>query len=505
MQIIANLPKMKEGEFDHEYMAQHIEQLQMDPTLCSKCSPATKYFCSPEPVVQELYKKSCHWRQSPGSTLSMDIKPYNTLLAPYYYPQHLGIIHPQDRPRGQVHIKRVFQFPQGSKEFTHTAKMSSLSALKTLQNKPAMAKELTYKLRADVTNGVLLKLKDFLQLPEVKEAGLTMKNAQNFICPAPLHMVANVNSKSSPVRMVIAPHRQHVSTRKSINDSLAAGHHGLPSIQRTILRYRLSVSSSLADLSCYYKRSIIDPLGSLMSAIWLQGDDNSAYPFLDPTRSNKLELWVFRSPNFGFKDASSLAAAGKNMMGKFYEDHFPQGLHKLPKQDITSVADTLEKAFSDDVLNPVFLPMVEHEDKNPTFPHPDNWSQLTTEEKADEMVIQNQLKIISVADFSSHYFKEISSLSKYVEDTLNKDSRLDRNKPAEKRPPLETVLEEIKKTRSKRQTDTETKKAWRKKLIYLLSKEEEEIEVIETPDEPAKSDENTEVVKMSAKLAEGFY
>ena len=231
MQIIANLPNMKEGEFDHEYMAQHIEQLQMDPTLCSKCSPAIKYFCSPEPVVQELYKKSCHWKQSLESTLSMDIKPYNTLTTPYYYPQHLGMVHPHNRPRGQVHIKRVFQFPQGNKEFTHTAKMSSLSALKTLQNKPAMAKELTYKLRADVTNGVLLKLKDFLQLPEVIEAGLTMKNVQDFICPAPLHMVANVNSKSSPVRMVIAPHRQHVTTRKSINDSLAAGHHGLPSIQ----------------------------------------------------------------------------------------------------------------------------------------------------------------------------------------------------------------------------------------------------------------------------------
>merc|ERR1712239_21020 len=103
-------------------------------------------------------------------------------------------------------------------------------------------------------------------------------------------MVANVNSKSLPVGMVITPHRQHVTTRKSINDSLAAGHHRLPSIQRTILRYRLSVSSSLADLSCYYKRSIIDPLGSLMSVIWLQGDDNSTYPFLDPTKSNKLEL-----------------------------------------------------------------------------------------------------------------------------------------------------------------------------------------------------------------------
>ena len=52
-----------------------------------------------------------------------------------------------------------------------------------------------------------------------------------------------------------------------------------------------------------------------MSAIWLQGDEESNYPFLDPQRNNKLELWVFRSPNFGFKDTNSLAAAGKNMMG----------------------------------------------------------------------------------------------------------------------------------------------------------------------------------------------
>ena len=62
-------------------------------------------------------------------------------------------------------------------------------------------------------------------------------------------------------------------------------------------------------------RSIIDPLGSLMSAIWLQGEEGSPYPFLDPTRRNKLELWVFRSPNFGFNDASRLAAAEKNSMG----------------------------------------------------------------------------------------------------------------------------------------------------------------------------------------------
>merc|ERR1711867_247876 len=326
--------------------------------------------------------------------------------------------------------------------------MKSL-ALRTLKDKPAMAKEVTYKLRADVNNRVLIKLSEFLKLPEVMEAGITMENAKDFICPAPLHLVANANSKSSPVRMVIAPHRQHTITSSGINDNLSAGHHGLPSLQRTVLRYRLSTSSSLADLSCYYKRSLIDPLGSRMSVIWLQGDPKSKFPFLDPKSPNKLELWVFRLPNFRFKDASSLAAAGKNKMCDFYQEHFPEGPHKLSPEDLDKVAEILEKAFSDDVLNPIYLSMIEEEDKNPTFPHPDNWNDLTLEEKGDLMVIALQIKIICVADFSSHYFKEISSLSKSVEDTLNKDTRLDINKPTETRPALDKVLEEIKRTRTR--------------------------------------------------------
>ena len=146
------------------------------------------------------------------------------------------------------------------------------------------------------------------------------------------------------------------------------------------------------------------------------------------------------------------------MMCKFYQEYFPEGPHKLSPEDIERVAEILEKAFSDDVLNPVFLPMIEDEDKHPTFPHRDNWGQLTIEEKSDLMVIASQIKIICIADFSSHYFKEISALSKFVEDILNKDSRLDRNKPTEKRPPLDKVLEEIKRTRSrnnKHQNDQE--------------------------------------------------
>ena len=56
--------------------------------------------------------------------------------------------------------------------------MSSLASLRTLQDKPAMAEELIYKLRAEVTNGVFLKLTDFLKLPDVIQAGITLENAK---------------------------------------------------------------------------------------------------------------------------------------------------------------------------------------------------------------------------------------------------------------------------------------------------------------------------------------
>ena len=186
-----------------------------------------------------------------------------------------------------------------------------------------------------------------------------------------------------------------------------------------------------------------------MSTIWLQGVEGSPYTFLDPAKRNKLELWVFRSPNFGFKDTSSLAAAGKNSMGNFYRSHFPESRHKLKPSDIRQAEDYLERAFSDDVSVTAFLPMIEEEDVNATFEHPENWNQLNLQEKADLIVINNMVKLICIADFSSHYFKEVSSLSTSIEEQLNKDSRLDVNAPQEQRPDLKCVLQEIQRSRTK--------------------------------------------------------
>ena len=124
-------------------------------------------------------------------------------------------------------------------------------------------------------------------------------------------------------------------------------------------------------------------------------------------------------------------------------------MHKLKPQHIAQAEDYLQRAFSDDVSVTAFLPMIEAEDNNPTFDHPQNWNELSDQEKADLIVINNMIKLICIADFSSHYFKEVSSLSKTVEQILNNDSRLDINAPKEDRPSLDNVLQEIQKTRTR--------------------------------------------------------
>ena len=76
---------------------------------------------------------------------------------------------------------------------------------------------------------------------------------------------------------------------------------------------------------------------------------------------------MFRSPNFGFKDASSLAAAGKNSMGSFYRSHFPESRPKLKPLEIRQTEEYLERAFSDDVSVTAFHPMIEEEDVSAIF------------------------------------------------------------------------------------------------------------------------------------------
>ena len=153
-----------------------------------------------------------------------------------------------------------------------------------------MCTELAHKLAEDVDQKVLIKLDDYLKLPEVKQMGITRETAHANIVPSAIHLVANLASSSSPLRLVVAPNHPEATTRQSINSALHSGLPQLPKIQEVLLKFRLSLSFAVSDLCAFYKRNILDPAGSLMSAIYLQGNPNSKYPTLDPKCKDSLLL-----------------------------------------------------------------------------------------------------------------------------------------------------------------------------------------------------------------------
>ena len=244
-----------------------------------------------------------------------------------------------------------------------------------------MCLELAHKLKEDVDQGVLMKLSDYLELPEVRKLGITRETAHANIVPSAIHLVANLSSASSPLRLVVAPNRQEPTTRQSINSAFHSGLPQLPQIKQVLLKYRLSLSFAISDLCAFYKRNILDPAGSLMSAIYLQGNPNSKYPTLDPECKDPLLIWIFRCANFGFAASLSLSSTAKNLIGTFYRKHFPDGLHKLTENDILFCEMLLKDAYSDDVLIPVYISIIAEEDLKPSFPHPPNWSTMSELDK----------------------------------------------------------------------------------------------------------------------------
>ena len=88
-----------------------------------------------------------------------------------------------------------------------------------------------------------MKLDDYLELPEVKKLGITRKTAHANIVPSAIHLVANLSSASSPLCLVVAPNRQEMTTRQSINSAL---HSGFPNYLK-FNKYCLNIDYHLAS------------------------------------------------------------------------------------------------------------------------------------------------------------------------------------------------------------------------------------------------------------------
>ena len=65
-----------------------------------------------------------------------------------------------------------------------------------------------------------------------------------------------------------------------------------------------------------------------------------------------------------------------------------------------------ERILSDDINATAFQPIVEPEENNPNFKYPPNWKDLSKQDKANLIVISNMIKLICVADLSSHYSRK---------------------------------------------------------------------------------------------------
>ena len=397
--LVSNLEVVKDLEFSHEHINEMVEKFALNPIQCNTCNDLSKVFMNPEYHYNELYVKNAKWVLNKNSILSMDVEPYKSLTIPLYDMRNINFKHTKSRPRGKIHVKREISDVEDKSSFVQAARTSSTYVLKRLVGKPAISKEIAFKLSEDIDQGILLKLEDFLNLDEVKQKGINKNNVYEYVVPSPLHVVGNPGSNSSPIRLVVSPNRPHVTTRQSINQALHTGLPQLPKLQEVLLKFRFSLSFVIADLVAFYKRNVLDPHGSLMSAIYLQEGEDPRYPTLDPESVKPLQLYIMRCANFGYHDSASISCTVKNMITHFYDLHFPDCIHKVESIDLPILRELLEDSYSDDVLIPVFINMVDNEDRHPTFVHPDNWNYMSDLEKSHMLVKATFLKLLSVIDF----------------------------------------------------------------------------------------------------------
>ena len=97
-------------------------------------------------------------------------------------------------------------------------------------------------------------------------------------------------------------------------------------------------------------------------------------------------------------------------MGKFNKLFFPESKNKLSQEDIDIAMATLKQSYSDDILSAVFLPQLEKELIQPSFPHPPDWESLSMVEKSNLLLIANFLKMLAIIDFCNMSVKEIQAL-----------------------------------------------------------------------------------------------
>ena len=146
MEVLSNLEIVRDLEFHHEYITDQIEKFSLTPILCNKCNNLSKHFLHPSFYTNELYVCNSKWVLNSDSKLTLDIYPYNELTFPIYDIRNIKISHPHNHPVGKIHLCREASNIEKKDHFVKTARISSLSTLSRLRNKPFMCAEIEHKL-----------------------------------------------------------------------------------------------------------------------------------------------------------------------------------------------------------------------------------------------------------------------------------------------------------------------------------------------------------------------
>ena len=133
MEVISNLEVVRDLEFNHQYINDQIEKFAITPILCNNCNDLSRHFLDPAFYTNELYLKNSKWILNSDSKLTMDLPPYNELTIPIFDIRNVNILHPDDRPRGKIHLCREASTIINKPYFVKQARISSLSALTRLK------------------------------------------------------------------------------------------------------------------------------------------------------------------------------------------------------------------------------------------------------------------------------------------------------------------------------------------------------------------------------------
>ena len=186
-------------------MIQDLNHFHLQTNLCSNCCPATSHFIDSKPAIDKMIEQSVTftWNKE-----SLKVDPQPDLLMPLFEPINVELQPKISRPRGTISTQRFHTDIENRAQFRQIALSSTLSLIKSLNNRPESVKEIKYKIKQDIDQGALISLDDFLELKLVRDQGINRTNISQYITASSLLLVYNAHSRSSPIRLCADPSRK---------------------------------------------------------------------------------------------------------------------------------------------------------------------------------------------------------------------------------------------------------------------------------------------------------